>query len=98
MLADLFNQAIHFLHFHRQANQAAEARPRAESFAENPILLLHRAFEPCDRSAAQLRNVKWLGDVVRGAQSGGLDGAFDRAVMRQHQDGGLRKIVPNPLQ
>src|SRR5215831_6000929 len=42
--------------------------------------------------------MKRLGDVVRSPNTGSLDGALDRAILGEYDNGGLRKAVAYPLQ
>ena len=48
--------------------------------------------------AAQLGNVKRLGDVIRRADARGFDRAFNRAVLREHHHRRLRMDLADALQ
>ncbi len=54
---------------------------------------MHQAIE----LGAQLRHMKWLGDVIGRAKPGGFNGRLDRSVLRQHDDGNLRIIGADSL-
>ncbi len=99
VLTHFFDDAVHLPHPRRRPDQPPESRARAQRLPQDPVFLVHidHPDHPVDL-AAQLRNVKRLGDVIRRAQPRRFHRAFDGPVLRQHQHRGLRKILPHPFQ
>ena len=93
MLRHFLDQLVDALHPRRDADESAETRPAVQLLAQQAVFLvdfdgMHQAIQ----LGAQFLDVKRLGDVVGRAEPGGLDGRFDRPVLRQHDDREFRII------
>src|SRR5271156_871931 len=91
MLAYFFDQPVHALHLGRNAYQTRESRLGAKLLAKYSIFLIHlkQSYHPIEL-APQLWDVERLRHVVRSAHALSLDGAFNRAVLRQDHHRRLR--------
>src|SRR5947199_78426 len=88
MLAHFFDNFVDALHFHGNADQPAEPRPRAQLLAQQAVLLLefHRAPHAFE-AGAQLLNAARLGAVIDGAKTRNLPRGFNGSILREHEDG-----------
>jgi hypothetical protein len=65
-LAHSFDQAVHALHLHRDTDQIREPRPRPQRLTQHAVFLIHvQQANHAVQLAAQLRDVKRLGNVIR---------------------------------
>ena len=99
VLAHFLDQPVHALHLGREPDETRESGARAKLLAQDAVLL--RDFERAHDAvefASELGNVKRLCDVVGRAHARRLDGAFDRAVLRQDHDRRLRIQIANSLE
>ena len=79
--------------------KAAETGPAAQLLAQQAIFLVH--FDGMNQAVqlgAQFLHVKRFGHVVGRAEPRGLDGRRDRAVLRQHDDGGFGIVGAGSLE
>src|SRR5690348_17102137 len=99
VITHLLDHAVDALHLRRKPDQPAESGPRTQLLAQNAVFLID--FERVCHTiqlSAQLWYVKRLGHVIRSAIFRGLDGALDRAILRQHDNRSLRVVLADALQ